>query len=433
VNPVFRCNRFEPGDEPFHRHLDTPYHDAARDHISQYTLLVYLTGGSAAPALSIEDLAIDAIEAMQCFVFHQAYAHAGAAYTDGRKVFLRTELVFEEADVTHDPRIAALFSKACYLTGESVRQAELARDADRAYNAVAAAHWSGVLPPHVEPFVHKQFRGVHWLANGYDFWFPKALPLADCAALTLLDYFNCQLGGAPFRSLAVSEVVREVDPDEFLAAVPPPGPLPALDKAGLFPALEREGACCPGHAGSGFDPTRSYEVLELYGRAQAFARARIGPAPVAMLGQQVFLDPSRFVIDGNQLHVLSADRLAPVNFAACWNCHGSPPNFVDVDLRVGVLQPLVPPILWEATRATHHLMFDFFRNGWAVRHKQYEVPVPRVRIVDHETVDEDETPWLAAAERSELAQGLPEVRGPFWAYDTARSPLIRELFADRKP
>ena len=207
VNPVFRCNRFEPGDEPFHRHRDTPYYDAARNHISQYTLIIYLTGGSASPALQIEDLAIGAIEPMTCFVFHQAYEHAGAAYADGRKVFLRTELVFEDAHVTQDPRIARLFAKACYLTGEGVRDPALARAADRAYDAVAAAHWTGVLPPLTEPFVHKQFGGVHWLANGYDFWFPRQLPLADCAALTLLDYFNCKLRDDAFRTLATSEVV----------------------------------------------------------------------------------------------------------------------------------------------------------------------------------------------------------------------------------
>jgi hypothetical protein len=35
VNPVFRCNRFEPGDEKFHRHLDTPYFDPNRKQVSQ--------------------------------------------------------------------------------------------------------------------------------------------------------------------------------------------------------------------------------------------------------------------------------------------------------------------------------------------------------------------------------------------------------------
>ena len=431
VNPVFRCNRFEPGDEPFQPHLDTPYHDAARDQISQFTLLIYLTGGSASPALQIENLAIDTIEAMQCFVFHQAYEHAGAAYADTRKVFLRSELIFEGVEVASDPRIAALFSKACYLTGESIRDAELARDADRAYNAVAAAHWSRVLPPPAEPYLHKQFAGIHWLANGYDFWFPRALPLADCAAITLLDYFNCQLDGAAFRTLARSEVVRDIDPEGFVAALPQPQLLPALDKDALFLPAERLGSCCPGHASLTWIATRSDEVVELYLRAQTFCRARIDPAPIVMLGQQVLLDPSRFQIAGNQIHVLSSERLAPVNFAACWNCLSSPRNYVDIDCRLDVLQPLVPPILWEATPATHHLMFDFFRNGW-VDQRSYQLAIPKIRIDDFETVDENDDPWLDASRSVPIDdRHLPRaVQYPFWAH-YMRTALIRELYKDR--
>lgn len=431
VNPVFRCNRFEPGDEPFQRHFDTPYHDAARDQISQYTLLVYLTEGTGAPALQIEDLKIDSIEARQCFVFHQAYEHAGAAYLDGRKVFLRTELIFDGTDVAHDPRIAALFAKACYLTGESVRDAELARDADRAYNAVASAHWTGVLPPTTDPVVHKRFGDLHWLANGYDFWFDKRLPLPDCAALVLLDYLNCTLDGAAFRARVDARTMREGNPDAFFASLEAPRPLPVLDKAALFPPPETLGPCCPGHARVSWAATRSPDVVELYTRAQQFCRDRIDPAPIAMLGQRIYLDPSRFQISGNQIHVLSRTRLAPVNFASCWNCHGSPPNFVDVDYEVGVLHPLVPPILWEATAHTHHLMFDFFRNGWAVSGDRYDVAIPRIQHADPETVDETETPWLEASGTCAIDPHRPEVEAPFWSRGT-NSALIRELYTDRR-
>ncbi len=428
VNPVFRCNRFEPGDEPFRRHFDTPYHDAARRQISHYTLLIYLTEGTGAPALQIEDLKIDSIEARQCFVFHQAYEHAGAAFTDGRKVFLRTELVFENQDVTHDPRIAALFAKACYLTGESIRDAELARDADRAYNAVATAHWTGVLPPSTDPVLRKSFRGNEWLANGYDFWFPRRLPLADCAALVLLDYFNCLVGGVPFRSLVSVTTVRDLDPEVVVPTLSSPTPLAVLDKDALFPPAEALGPCCPGHASLSWIATRSPEVVDLYTRAQVFARARVDPAPITILGRDVYLDSSRFQISGNQIHVLSRERLAPVNFAACWNCHSSPPNFVGVDFEVGVLHPLVPPILWEATANTHHLMFDFFRNGWAVSHDRYDVAIPRIRNLDFQTVDETETPWLEASGNCHLDPKRPEVAMPFWS--RVNSALIRELYAD---
>jgi hypothetical protein len=142
----------------------------------------------------------------------------------------------------------------------------------------------------------------------------------------------------------------------------------------------------------------------------------------------VFLDPSKFVIDGDKIHVLSAQRLAPVNFAACWNCRSEPPNYVDVAASYDVVHPLVPPILWRETADSLHLMFDFFRNTWAVDHRAYSVPVPRIRIVDPETVDEGSQPWLAAAERSELRTFPALQYPPFWSHYTQGSALIRELF-----
>jgi hypothetical protein len=91
----------------------------------------------------------------------------------------------------------------------------------------------------------------------------------------------------------------------------------------------------------GFDAPLSRDVMELYTRAQRFARARLDPAPIMMLGQQIVLDPSRFVVETDKIHVLWTERLAPVNFAACWNCATTPPNYVVIDLAVGVVQPLV--------------------------------------------------------------------------------------------
>jgi uncharacterized protein (TIGR02996 family) len=430
VNPVFRCNRFEPGDEPFHAHLDTPYHDAAKKHVSKYTLLVYLTAGTGAPALQIEDLAIASLDAMTCVIFHQAYEHTGRAYAAGRKVFLRTELVFEDATLVADPAIAAAFAKACYFTGESLRAPELARDADALYNRVAAAHWHGAIGETTEPFVHKRFRGVHWLANGYDFWFPRSLPLADCAAITLLDYLNCKLEGTPFREYCTTETIRDrIDPEAFLADHAC-APLPSLDDAVLFPEPEADHSCCPTHARSTWDATLSHDVNEIYGGAQRFARARLDPAPILVLGHEVYLHRAQFVVDGNLVHVLSRERLAPVNFAACWNCRSSPQNYVAVDITIAALHPLVPPIIWRATRSTHHLMFDFFRNAWAVSHETIDVPVPRVRRAADDEVPDNE-PWIEAAWHAAPDHSAPAVQDPPWWAHRSSTVVIRDLLRKR--
>jgi hypothetical protein len=447
VNPVFRCNRFEPGDGTFRLHHDTPYYDAARQQVSRYTVLVYLTGGAAAPALDVAgQFALDAIEPLTCVIFDQRYAHEGAPYEDGRKVFLRTELVFTDPEVEHDPAIAARFSQACYLTGESVFAPELARHADAYYNQVAAAHWSGAMAGDArEPFVHKEFRGVHWIANGHDFWFGKraGLSLAECAALTLLDYFNCKLGKRAFRALCRSNVVEATGVawiPAFLEGKRGERGEPvttALDKAALFPVPEEpDGQCCPFHCWETFDATRHGEIIDLYARAQSFAKAHILPAPILMMGQDVALDPEKFVIEGNRIHVLGREALAPVNFAACWNAGGSPENYLDVAASVGVLHLLVPPILFAETADCYHLQFDFFRNSWMVKHRQATVPVPMIRMIEDFDPEEDEgnerRPWMDAVDA-----GLVEPRGGrgrgrgrrpktlWWADD---SPLIRELY-----
>ncbi len=434
VNPVFRCNRFEPGDTHFHRHLDTPYYDSARRHVSRYTVLLYLTGGSAEPALDLlQGAAIADIAPFTCVIFDQRYEHEGAPYRDGRKVFLRTELVFTaaEAEVTHDPEIGALFSKACYWTGESVFAPELACHADACYNQVAAAHWNGLASgAAAEAFVHKQFRGVQFVANGYDFWFAKSdtLSLAECAALTLLDYFNCKLGDIAFRALCDSTVIEADDAawiPAFLQDRRGHSAVVPFDKAALFPDPEQpDDQCCPFHSWEAFDATRHGEIVDLYERAQTFAKAHIMPAPLLMLGEDVVLDPEKFVIRGNLIHILGNAALTPVNFAACWNSGGDTGNYLDVAATVGVAQFLVPPIIFSESEGCYHLQFDFFRNSWMVKHQQAVVPVPMISpgVFD----DGDPSPWMEAVDSDLVVDASGEHKADFWWAD--ESPLLDELY-----
>jgi hypothetical protein len=56
--------------------------------------------------------------------------------------------------------------------------------------------------------------------------------------------------------------------------------------------------CCPFHSGPDYDPTRHDEIIDLYVEARSFAEAHILPAPVLLLGDEVALDPDRFVVEG---------------------------------------------------------------------------------------------------------------------------------------
>jgi hypothetical protein len=458
VNPVFRCNRFEPGDANFHHHLDTPYYDAARGHVSRYTVLLYLTGGSGEPALDLTGgAALTDIEAFTFVIFDQRYEHEGAPYRDGRKVFLRTELIFRqpESEIEHDLGIAALFSKACYLTGESVFAPELARHADAYYNQVAAAHWNGLSESGdaPEPFVHKRFRGVDFVANGYDFWFAKneGLSLAECAAITLLDYFNCKLGQTAFRDVCESSVIEATGTDwipAFLAkqrgesSERAAEAVAAFDKSLFFPESEETNdACCPFHAWGEFDATRFDEVVELNERAQTFAKAHIMPAPILLLGQDVVIDPAKFAVQGNQIHVLGKEPLAPVNFAACWNAGGTPENYIDEAATVDAAHFLVPPIVFSETDDCYHLQFDFFRNTWMVKHRQLSVPVPKIRDLDEMDFDPDDWdtrveaakayPWMYAVDRA-LGQELSgkDKAATWWADESPFVEALGDYLAD---
>lgn len=445
VNPVFRCNRFEPGDDKFHRHVDTPYFDAAQHHVSRYTLILYLTGGAANPALSIgTEVALQTISPMTCVIFDQSLAHEGSAYQEGRKVFLRTELVFVDKTVRHDPDIAQLFAKACYLTGQSLFLPELSRTADDYYQRAARAHFAGLSDEDRNTntvLIHKVFRGIHFVTNGYDFWFPKGhLSLTECAVLALLDSFNCKLHGAAFHTLCRSSVLETADRSDpwitqFLIRQSQnerseAEPLcSVLDEESLFPSAESpSGCCCPFHSFMRFDASRCEEIIDLYQRAQQFAKSRIQSAPIVLLGQQIFLHPERFVIEPGRIHILSEDRLAPVNFAACWNFGGSPDNYIDVAAKVEVLQPLVPPILYVETEGSFHLMFDFFRNSFLTKLHQYEVPVPFISDVDPGDAEENgKTPWITAAKRArQRFRKQSGSESTWWADSDA--PLMSELF-----
>ena len=443
VNPVFRCNRFEPGDAKFASHVDTPYYDASRKQASKLTMLIYLTGGRGTPALAIDGgVALEQIDPMTCVIFPQHLEHEGTAFEDGDKVFLRTELVYEDHELVHEPRIAQLFAKATYLTGESVFAPELAAHTHELYDRAAKAHW-GASPdaPSSEPYIVKRFRGVGFMTNGYDFWFAKGtVSLEECAALALLDVLNCKVAGESFRKQCETEVVELSDsPSELvvklLGAPARHEPLFAeLATDMLFPDLEEDDdqLCCPFHVTgpSAWRPERCSDVVGFYAGAQLFAQHRIDGAPIKVMGQEIFLDPSKFDIVGDKIHVRANQGLAPVNFAACWNDGSVEASHVDVETTVDALQMIVPPIPFRDLGDSYHLMFDFFRNAWMVEHAQQEVPVPRFWHPERDEGEWEDAPWLDAVAAAGLIETDPGPKTPWWA--TTDDPDIAEGLADRE-
>jgi hypothetical protein len=134
----------------------------------------------------------------------------------------------------------------------------------------------------------------------------------------------------------------------------------------------------PFHGGRDFVPTLHDEIVDLYGEAQSFARAHILTAPILLLDEDVALDPDRFVVRGDFVHVLGDQALTPVNFAVCWNDESIPEDSIIAAGTVGVAHFLVPPILHAKTAGCHHLRFDFFRNTWMVDHRQHSISILQI-------------------------------------------------------
>ncbi len=394
VNPVFRCNRFEPGDAPFRRHHDAPYHDPAQRHISHHTLLLYLTGGRGDPALSIDDARIDALAPLTGALFDQRYAHEGAAYLDGPKVFLRTELVFEQEDCDESPDVARLFASACYLASLHTVLPELARFTDDRFDLVARAHHEG-LPRGEAPeevFVHTRFRGVDYVANGFDFWFRAGQrPLIECAALALLDYLNCRVDGRAFRAQCEHVAVRgrrdsawipRFLADRARAVASPFETAETFDIEGLFPPHdEPEWPSKCGDHDLDFDASRSGDVINTCATAQEDAREDLLRASVFVMGDALVLNPSRFVVRDGRIHVLSTQRLAPIHFAGGHNCvhHVDTERYLAPDVVATLPFELVPPILFTEREGCYHLMLDLFRNGWMASYLDETVTIPRIQ------------------------------------------------------
>jgi hypothetical protein len=434
VNPVFRCNRFLPSDHKFDAHYDSPYYDAAHHHISRFTLLIYITGGEGSPALDVEGLRLDVIDPMTCVLFDQRHPHEGHPFKGGPKVFLRSELIFEDRDLTHDPALGKGFAQACYaMTGAHARYEALSRFAHDRFNAVAAARWRSVpdLPPDAEePFVHRDYMGLHYVANGYDYWVASdALTLPQCAALLLLDLFNADLldlpGALRFRELCAEEVIHGQRDGAwipgFLAerARPQEPPLHTLRLDLMFPPPERpdlDSPCCPtyaDHEGVEFDSTRHPFIHDLYARAQSRARSLLERAPVVIMCSRVFLNEAQFVIEGDKIHVLSHQRLAPMHFAGCnfagqhhcWHAN-SIEDFIGVEAEALAPQPLVPPILFTEVDGCYHLMFDLFRNDWMAHYTDQPVYVPHILMYPSRSRD-----WVNKTEAA-LSAAAGDVDAP---------------------
>ncbi|KAK1756532.1 hypothetical protein QBC47DRAFT_343414 [Echria macrotheca] len=413
VNPVFRVNKFSPSDAAFSAHRDTPYFDAARSHVSRYTLLIYLSAGTNPDGVlqidnSDSDVMIDRVGEFECIVMDQRHSHTGRPFTNGTKLFLRTELVFHDTSVSRENyEAASLFSTACYLTGPGVFDDEIAAYAHACFERANALRWSQITTNQQHGqrglFLYKQLGSTRWLTNGYDYWFPhqdhtgdaidqRKNWIIDCAVLAVLDYFNAKLADhGPFRLLCRTTTLRETitcTADAFRVIssreATPTTTSPSLssfsisapfhrlttpDIAPLFhnpeqqkeftkrprPSWEdsddsdsdEEEGCCPAHTYRTFNAFHSADVAAEYTKCLGFCTHRLRSAPILLLGNNITLNESQIErVDDKIFFYSDRPRTTRINFAACWgDAAVGAELYITSHKEIPALRLLIPPVL----------------------------------------------------------------------------------------
>jgi len=217
VNYIFRYNKFAANDKKFLNHYDTPFFDRIFHHYSKYTLILYLTNGTANPVLRFnqgkgidnkdtnDDITIEKIEnstGVTAVLFDQKYEHEGKAFIDSEKIFLRTELIhkFKDNDFDYDDEATKIFNVACYMTKQSLFNKELNAYSSDCFNQSSLLRLNLAKQFDLK-YLLKTYEGINFITDGNDFWFLKDLSLKEAAIITVLDYFNAFQKGLDYNNI----------------------------------------------------------------------------------------------------------------------------------------------------------------------------------------------------------------------------------------
>ncbi|KAL2679000.1 hypothetical protein Neosp_009755 [[Neocosmospora] mangrovei] len=417
VNYVFRCNRFNTDDSHFQSHLDTPYYDSSRSQISKYTMLINLTTGRSDPALRIEDVLFNEIQEFTCTIFDQKYEHEGWPFLDGQKVFIRTELVFKDDQLKHNNEISGLFAEACYMSWQSMFDQGLSSYANECFERANSLHWAlektATRPP---VYLSKQFQGIRFLTNGYNYWFLKGdgVTPKECALVAMLDYFNCKIGQKSFQSLVTSTKLEKRFEDTggiwpILAANEIKGKagirrlkesdVESLIKTGPSKPLEWQledwdgepeeleefdedgDGCCPMHSFPMFNPWKNNEIMDTYDACCDYSREKLFGAPLLILDQEIVINEEKIKIFDDKIFFLRSkdgNAVPRINFAACWADGTVPSEFVLIGEEIEAPGIIVPPLTFHEFAEGYQFSLDFFRNDWMVKIDEQTIPLPDV-------------------------------------------------------
>lgn len=382
VNEIFRLNKFRKDDEKFYSHYDTPYLDASKKMCSKYTILIYISDGKGKDILKIGDMSINEMNIGDCIIFDQKYEHEGNPYDEGDKIFIRSELIYMDANMDYDKEIAKIFNIGCYMTKQSTFDGELQKYASDAYNHVVKMRYKYKTPLFRTKLLHKLFRGVNFITNGNDYWYPKAIDLKHAVMITITDYFG---GKYNLNKTNTNESVKllnfDVEDDDsifcyltkldmgykeevinklkwkklekyvndyFEGYSDEEDKIDKYDNKPNRKPIERRKIdydekkytdswdyehsifphCCPFHTQGPIDPRKCKDVMDCYNVLVKSNNDLMNRTTVAIFDGRIIINMDDIEITKNKIKFKSDNMMHRINFAACWNCDNDPRDFI---------------------------------------------------------------------------------------------------------
>lgn len=376
VNSVFRYNKFHPGDKKFISHYDTPYYDAQSKLCSKYTLIIYLTEGTADPVLKIDQLHINNIRKNTCLIFNQSYEHEGYPFIENDKIFIRSELIFYDSDLKHDSDAAKIFNIGSYMTKESLFNKELKDYSNKCFNhAVKLRYKLAKITDIKLVLLHKVYNNINYVTNGHDFFFGVEIDPKIASFIIFLDYFNGKILDSSYHSKII-KVIDDIDTnDESFAndiylflnkyAIPFDNDFKCCDIQEIFrgkleyPDNNNE-HCCPFHCNYNFNPEKCNGIIEAYNNY--YKKINIDFSAIIM-NQRLYINFADIVIEKNKIYFKNTGFSSRINFASCWTDGFSEKDWIKIEKK-SIEYFNLPYITYNKTNIGYHFSIDMFGNDF---------------------------------------------------------------------
>ena len=359
-NSVFRLNKFSPGDSSFKFHFDTPFYDRDNNHLSLFTILIYLTSGSNPDGVlriydGTECSIITHVEAGDVIIFNQQYPHIGNPFIEGDKVFLRSELIFEMYDVNKDNKIADIFNQACYfqLQSNRLKSSSLQKYSSDLFNETMRLRNS--MPPEIkQKYLLVKDDKMKFITNGTFYYFADTNLDRD----TILQYSECVVNN--YFNKCPSEYVKVLsnidNPLEFLNMFMFHNEINEdKEMFGEQPELRCSCGICDGYSTTEFSHQFEKEYIDIVNTIPANSTVQ--------LEDNIFLNDAKVVMKSeNSGIVVFQSREKGFNFASCQGIYDKKIDDFNVKDEIGTLYDL-PPIEFRYENG-YIFTIDMFKCGF---------------------------------------------------------------------